>query len=389
MIEPPAGLSTNEMVGHPRLVSELGAFEASSYHNALVLELSTSLSGPLQTPLFREWDLDPEIVAEHYNWDVPPPIRVFGVPDHVLGGGGLLSREGALWIPGDCYPDYIAGMMLNGILPSDWGGSLHLRNPTEVLVDEPCACPLHPNLVFGHFLLEVLPRLFILRMLRDMGVSFRVAVHRTVPEWVWQFLAIYFPGEEYILYDSHYEVVRAPLFIVPSMMHTQKSHIHPLLSVLTSDLRTRGVSEASPVEKNRSRIYLSRRRAVTQWHRIENEDQVEETLDKIGFCIIHPQELSIREQLHIYANADCICSEYSSALHNSMFAKRATKVIGLNRVNWYQSLIGRVMSQPLAIIPPSDGKMRDWRLYATSKEHISFRIDCDRLRSTVTEFLDI
>jgi capsular polysaccharide biosynthesis protein len=111
-------------------------------------------------------------------------------------------------------------------------------------------------------------------------------------------------------------------------------------------------------------------------------------MQELGFSIIHPQEMTILQQIRYYQAAECIAGEYSSALHNTVFAQRGTKVIALNRVNWYQSLICRAFSQRLALIPPADGVMRDWRLYAQHRSPVSFIVECANLREQVDAFLE-
>ncbi len=368
-------------------VAELASAAPAGATRQLVL--SPALMPPPQIPLFREGSLPPDVVKEHYAWAGPPPVCVYAVTGHVLGGGGLLRSEDVLFLPPDCYPGYIPSAMAGGELPGWWGGAIQLVRPIEVLVDEPCACPFHPNLVYGHFLVEILPRLFILRILRDIGIPFRIALQKNLQDWAKQFILLYFEEEDIIWYDFYTEVIRAPAFLVPGMMHDGASHFHPLFSCVGKDLTRRAqIAAAAPdTPQPPARIYLSRTRATTNWHRIANEQQVEDTMQELGFSIVHPQELPIPTQINLYSSAKCLCAEYSSALHNSLFCRRGARVIALNRVNWYQSLLGRVLSQPLAIIPPADGRMRDWRLRHSSTEMVEFAIDCNQLRAQVREFL--
>ena len=54
---------------------------------------------------------------------------------------------------------------------------------------------------------------------------------------------------------------------------------------------------------------------------------MEETFRNAGFTVVHPQELALAEQLAIYRRADCLAGQYSSALHNSLFARRGINLL--------------------------------------------------------------
>jgi O-antigen biosynthesis protein WbqL len=271
--------------------------------------------------------------------------------------------------------------------PEYWAGPLGRNGVRTLEAYNACGVALHPNMVYGHFLLEVLPKLYLLGLLRDFGMTITVAVSQQTPRWVLDFVELYFTDHEIVRYDMTTQNVCAATFIVPSMMHTDHN-FHPAFNLVIADLfRRAGIaSPAGAPAPHPRRIYLSRRLHRPGWHRLENEDEVEASMVELGFEIVHPQTLPLRRQLALYASAGVIAGQYGSALHNAMFGPPGAIVIGLNWINWYQSMIGRVRRQRLAFVRPADGFFRTWRTRATGNS--GFRIDPAELHHIVSEVLE-
>jgi Domain of unknown function (DUF4422)/Glycosyltransferase 61/Methyltransferase domain len=344
-----------------------------------------------QLPLFFADRLSQDIVLEHEEYPDPPEINLYATPDVMVGSGGLLHKEDRIWLPPDCYPGYLGEMceQAGGVLGDVWASALTTAIPTVVRHDLICASPWHPNLIYGHFLMEILPKLYLLRASRDIGVQFKVAMWRGTPSWAKAFIDLYFNEDDLIWYDKHSEILLPNSVLTSSMMH-HSHNFHPLMNVALEDVCLRAgigttAATAKPKGDTAALIYLSRTRIAGGWHKLTNESDVEETFRNAGFTVVHPQELALAEQLAIYRRADCLAGQYSSALHNSLFARRGIKVLSLNRINWYQSRIARLRGQRLGFVPPADGAMRDWRRRGGTVAEYS--IDCAELRSYIADFI--
>lgn len=90
-------------------------------------------------------------------------------------------------------------------------------------------------------------------------------------------------------------------------------------------LRSRILGD-EPIEKTR-RIYLSRGRVGKR--RILNEDELLPILKRHDFEVLHPQDLSFREQARAFAAAECIVGPSGAALANVVFASAGAKVVVL------------------------------------------------------------
>lgn len=359
--------------------------------NCRKLTLWAAMDGSPQLPLFRETELPNNIVDEHYASAMPPAVSAYAIHGFRCWGNGLLVRDQTLFLEADVLPEYFDAYVGSSLkLPDIWAGAI--RNPFAkgLRVQGACAIPLHPNLVYGHFLLEVLPRFFVLSQLRALGLKFSIAISSEVPAYLVQFLDLFFRPEELVRFDWHTQYIEAETLIVPSMMHQHRGY-HPTFNLMVEDTLRRAVyrgGEKATVHStlDPGRIYLSRTRLRVGWHSLQNEIAVENLMQSLGFRIVHPQELTVIEQILLFSRTKILVGEYSSALHNAMFCPVGTSVVAINRINWYQSAIGRMRQQNLAFVAPLDGRFRDWR--SKTDGNAQFEVDVECLADTVNTMLD-
>lgn len=363
-------------------VSQLGFLERN--HR---LCLYPSIKGGPQIPLFNASALPRDIVSEHENLVQPPDVYVYGLVGHELGGYGLLSSGGKFFLKGDIIPNYFDNFFAEGshMLPEIWRGAIFSPQADVIDVDGPVGVAFHPNMVYGHFLLEMLPRLYLLMRLRQFGAAFSLAAPNDCGEWAKNIARIFFKDEEILWYNSKSQRIRARCFILPSMMH-ETYNFHPEFNVMAEHLALYSIEGAKKRRLGSPRIYLSRSHLSDAWHGIDNEGSVESVLRDLGFDIIHPQEMSFEEQMLCYTSAKMIVCEYGSAAHNSLFSPRGAKVVCINRLNSIQGNIGALRSQPHAFIPPTSGAFWDWRKPAEQQES-HYRVDLRILKEVVLAFL--
>lgn len=70
-----------------------------------------------------------------------------------------------------------------------------------------------------------------------------------------------------------------------------------------------------PAAQGGNRLYLSRSRLPAGTRRIRDEAGLEEELERLGWRVVHPQELSVAEQLECLAAAETVAGCVGSALH--------------------------------------------------------------------------
>jgi O-antigen biosynthesis protein WbqL len=304
----------------------------------------------------------------------------------------MMNSEGQVITPKAFCPGYLPSMLAKAVsLASSqrspaqrmWLGGM-LDSAVEVLKsDVPVAVPFHPNFVYGHFLLEMLPKLLVLDQLHQMGAHFPIAMSTHTPAWARQIVSDLWRNRTILWYDSEKQVVRAPALILPSGPAVGHA-MHPAFSSI-DHFCARRLGMALPQQSTCASgrlIYLSRTKMPVTWHRIENEQEIETAFSELGFEIIHPQELSFCQQIELMASARVVAGEFSSALHNTLFAPIGTPVIALNWINWYQSRACALRQQPLAIVLPTDSNVRDHRSRGLSGK-VTFSVDPTSVRQIV------
>lgn len=298
-----------------------------------------------------------EVVQEHYAWADPGPGYAYSLPYATIGGDGLVLWDDKIWAPSVCYPPYMQVML--STLPS-YGRRALGRSGVEVIrVNGLCATAYNPNAGnYGHFILEVLPRIFLLSILRRKDVDFKIAVDEGSPHWVRSFYRLFFPESDILWFNPDRQVVKPENVI----MTTTMSNINSLgLGFSEMICNLQAMVGIIPDTAKSGRVYFSRTKLLSPGrHRIENESEIESIFQDFGFTIAYPETMSPRGQIELCANAAVIAGEFGSAIHNSIFAPEETKVFSLNRINWFQSMICRLRRQRLAYLTPIGG-MRDWR----------------------------
>lgn len=77
-------------------------------------------------------------------------------------------------------------------------------------------------------------------------------------------------------------------------------------------------------------VYLSRSKVAKPSNGIVGEQELEVALHALGFDIVHPQDLSFREQVSIFKKYKVVCGFIGSAFHTSAFAHNSSRMITIN-----------------------------------------------------------
>jgi len=126
-------------------------------------------------PLFEADAVPERIATPHRARMLASGAEIYAVPGHDLGGYGLLQRHGRVWVNDAVLPPYMNDPVQPDRLamPDFWTRSLLAADAEIIETDTPVGVVLHPNMIYGHFLLEMLPRLLLLAHLRTLAGRFR------------------------------------------------------------------------------------------------------------------------------------------------------------------------------------------------------------------------
>jgi hypothetical protein len=363
-----------------RIVTNLEGFGAEPFLQQF--DLFAGAMSPPPVRLLVSGSAESAVPPDHYYRRQLPPVSVYALPGHTLGGAGLLLGPGrALFGREDCLPASLRERLAGGAAPAAWFGALLRPDARVVELATPCVAPFHPEPSYADFLVGILPRLFLFATLRRLGRRFPIVLSRDLPPWMRRIVALFATEAETVWYDPAREVVRAPAFIVPAMMNVDH-YLHPAMNLAVDDLMQRAGVAAMPAAGGARLFYLSYRAFEDgRLSRLENEAELAAILDEMGFRILQPWRMTLAEQLAAYRDAACIVAEHGAAACNALFLQHGAKVAVIGRAETVLRRICALRSHLLGIIEPDGGVPAD--------ESARRRVDPARFRTFMARLLDI
>lgn len=213
---------------------------------------------------------------------------------------------------------------------------------------------------FGHFLIETLPTMWA-----HDGVT-PILFHRLghVDPFKLELLELCGVGEEPRFIE---QPTRVEHLIVPS----RPVMLNRRCSAAAVRLWDRVARAAAGEATGARRIWLSRSRAEaggTLATRTLGYGELDDEFSSLGFEIVYPEALTIREQIEMARTADILAGFEGSALHLSAFTRPGTKVLVLGserrpRGNHAQPAIDEAVGNQTALVPfgALDAMVRDIR----------------------------
>lgn len=210
---------------------------------------------------------------------------------------------------------------------------------------------------YGHFLLETMPRLWA-RSQEFLAVGARspVIMHSGGANQTPLRHASYnkilqaadYEAEDVVICDQSIEVeelvVPWPLFTIRYSAHIQFADFMAKVG--------RRLAE-SPEGHTATRIYLSRRSLQDPSRVIACEDIIETIFRDAGFCIIHPEQLDIGQQVQLLEGARMVAGFAGSALHTLLFTQEPKRVLCFAReprINANYILVDRVRNDDTTFV---------------------------------------
>lgn len=195
--------------------------------------------------------------------------------------------------------------------PNRYGSTTELR-PREVLRGRYFYLDGRHGRHFGHFLTEVLPRLWAAEFL-DLGGMQLLMKERHFQLWMLEYLRAFGFGPDRLTLFR--DPVQCEELVIARQGCVLGGYFHPLAQPLSRRLAE---FHGGPADGPR-RIYLSRR-GVSQ-RRLVNEEQIEAIAQRAGFTPIRPETLPVGEQIRLFAGATHLVWPVGSNGYNALFAR--------------------------------------------------------------------
>lgn len=172
---------------------------------------------------------------------------------------------------------------------------------------------------FGHFLLEVISRLWITQYIDVKKVKF-IMNPEDRTGWKLDLLKPFGISTNQIVYlDNPIVCERLHIPVQSFCLRKYTSSFAYKTWKTIGDYYDRGTGP--------EKIYVSRLKLKNQRRVLLNEKAVERIFSLNGYKIIHPQELKISEQINLFRNAKVIAGTSGSGMYNSVFQQNHPKVL--------------------------------------------------------------
>lgn len=249
----------------------------------------------------------------------------------------LIFLEDAIHLGQDCVVDAAGaefpestsheGKPARGLALARRGEDLVAQTPIAVerVIEEPVLFLGNATGQFGHFLLDFMSKAWAVEWAKARGM--KVAVYATKRQGFLDFQeqllrAAGLSGEDFVFLDGPARMRR---FHRPSPLYYLHRGAHPDLIPLCARLATNILHESFGPRGLKTgsgeRVYLSRR----LWGKrriLVNEAAVEGMLAGHGFAIVHPETLSLPEQIRVARHARHVAAPIGSQTYLSLFQAR-------------------------------------------------------------------
>lgn len=180
---------------------------------------------------------------------------------------------------------------------------------------------------YFHWIMDGLLRLSLL----DAGdTSFKVIIPALAPKFLRETLKLLGIAEDRLVVMGNEKLAVDELLLVYPEEMPAKPKLAHVLEHRRRLFAAAGVDPASIVPHRR--LYISRAHSTRP---IVNEDELLPILRQYGFEIVTCEQLTVAEQIALFAEATCILGAHGAGLTNLLFAQPGTKVIEIyNRMMW-------------------------------------------------------
>jgi hypothetical protein len=319
---------------------------------ALYIPMCDAMHSVPPPPRFMFGDFPNDLMVRYFSEAYCGPVGIYCLTNMNLFGQTLLFRDDVVF---QCHEIQVHHGNLPLYINEYRASAGHIRIRPESGTCVLLLGPAYP--IYGHWLVDFLPKLFVLQMAGFKLLSLKYLIPADTPKFGLDLLDLFGINEgNRVVYDHRVEVIRPEQLVVPTMLRTNSRTSRlfgQAAKFMASQIWARHRRPA--VRPDMTRIFISRARANKPFRRLGNRDRIEQIAAEAGLSIVHPEQLPLLEQFAIFGNASHIVGEYGSALHGSMFSRPGTMVCALRGsgspiAGFLQSAVGDSLNQPTGYV---------------------------------------
>lgn len=303
-----------------------------------VVDLSLSRRTPIRPPDFLIGQVNPFLMRQYFGQGVMLGTSLFRI------GQATVTAVGDILID-----DRLTWSYQLGVTPDDASRSsrdVAQRRPSlsrRRVEGEVVLLAGVGHLLYGHWLVDFLPKLFLLDAagydIRRQSYLLPADTPAFAREWL-RMLGI--AEDRIVVYDRLTERVECRILIVPTLLRFL-SRASPVMGQARDFLLTRmqggrGSRLPWPFAPRRRRRRPERRKLLVARsvnpgtlgrRRLVERELFEAKAQARGYTVVRPEAMGIREQVALFRTAGTICGEYGSGLHNTLFVPPGARVLSL------------------------------------------------------------
>lgn len=243
------------------------------------------------------------------------------------------------------------------------------------------------NFNYYHFILECLSKFQLLEM-SDIDISWPIIIDKTardIPQFQ-ELLAIFNKPKRKVIYVDRLQQVDVKDLFIFTPIHYLPANYLDIYSISCRDVAFNrsnilflrktimdSIGEGLTENPSHNKIFISRHNFK---RRSYNNDEIQASLEALGYTTIYPEKLTFAEQVKVFHNAACIVAASGAALTNIIFCKPNTKIYVLTNVYLDLSIfstIAKYLDLDMTYIIADSTESKEL--------HSSFHIDVNNLSS--------
>jgi len=300
---------------------------------------------------------------------VSPTDKISGLPSvgivpqqcGILNNAIVLSPSGLIQLPGGKYisdsvgPPHLASRRVSVALSMNiYHHSMHSfqnsitnspKNNRQNKIDRGVSLmPLWSN--YFHWTVETLPKLYWFERYQDIFSKAKILLPANTSSWMMESLSI-LGFEESDLIRVNSSITNVDELLLPSK-------IEPIPEY-ANWMRDRALDSIKHPKEN-SRVYISRKNATKR--RVLNDNEVISKLRTRGFKPYVLEELTVKDQIRLFANAEVVVGPHGAGFANLIYAENpcVIELFGNKRLNTYHRLCELLHLDYEAIYCEADGE---------------------------------
>jgi capsular polysaccharide biosynthesis protein len=307
-----------------------------SYH-----ELAGPSVSPPQPPCFLFGGMPAYLAAQVFAEYEVGGVGCYRVDGGLVTSDGVVLRGSqAFWSLALNHPEHLVQRI---VAP---GGMNRLALPVRRRPGQGAVITGPGYGVYGHWLTDFLPRLFVLAQAGyDIG-SLSFVLPADMPSFASGVLRmIGIPEAQVVRHDHAAELLQFDELLVPTALRL-RSRLSPLFPQARDFWVDRLAAQMGRVDGGGGgrRVFVSRGLRAGQ-RRVTNRAQIEAMAAEAGYEIVRPETLKLPEQIAMFAGAGRMVGEYGSGLHGAMFAPPGAVVCALRGTSRHPGFLQSGLAQ--------------------------------------------